>query len=113
MKTISKTALLGSLVIMGAAQASPFMATSMTQGYQNKTVKCDTKKDKNCVSAKKQTKKAEAKCGEAKCGASAAPAATTTKKAEAKCGEAKCGAAPATTKKAEAKCGEAKCGGQK
>lgn len=104
MKTVSKAALLGSIVLAGAASANPFVATTMAKGYQTKA--CDPKTT-NC-----QSKQATASCGGKK--ASASCGATATKKADAKCGEAKCGAKPAkTTKKAEAKCGEAKCGASK
>lgn len=99
-KTIALTGLVLASLTGASAQANPFAATALSQGYQvvapeaacGGTASTDAKAD---GSAKKEH---EGKCGEGKCGAKKA---ADGKAADAKAKEGMCG---------EGKCGEGKCG---
>jgi uncharacterized low-complexity protein len=84
-------ALATTLAAANVAQAAPFAATDLAQGY------AQFMGEGSCGGEKKEGEKGkEGKCGEGKCGAE--------KKEGEKGKEGKCG---------EGKCGEGKCGGEK
>ncbi len=98
MKTLKKpvalaigAAMASSLAVANVAQAAPFAATDLAQGY------AQFMGEHSCGGEKGK----EGKCGEGKCGGE--------KGKEGKCGEGKCGG----EKGKEGKCGEGKCGGEK
>ena len=84
-------AIAGSMAVTSVAQAAPFTANDLGQGYVTLAGEGSCGGDKG----------KEGKCGEGKCGGD--------KGAEGKCGEGKCGG----EKGKEGKCGEGKCGGDK
>ncbi len=116
---LSRIALTSSVAISalsGTASATdnPFMANTLTAGYQmtaSMEGKCGegkcgeqkTDREGKCGAMDKAAKSMEGKCGEGKCGEDRA----NNKKADH---EGKCGAMDKSKKDMEGKCGEGKCG---